>query len=388
MATDQNRDHRIQFIQSIDEDAFRKIVLLPLLTHLGYREVIEYHGGSAEKGKDIICWYHDPMERRRHVALVVKRGDIHGAVGKAGNASEIMYQVQQALNEPYRDIYELSELRIDECIVVATGQIKNSAIESISGSMSAGNLDRIMQFMDQRRVVDLITRHMPQFWMNDQYTLMLLHELRAPLSSIAASASRLMTLGKKEPVDASRLLRTAERIAADAETAHLLAERQYELRSPGSHVSPHEMEVRPELETAVSEFRRLFMRGDRHKITLEASDCLGRAHLDRRALRLAMYNLLENAVRFGERQSEIKVLAVRAPPHVIIRVRNEGIGIDADHEEAVFQPFYTHSSDRPGLGLYVARGLVEGMGGQIRLTNRSAPTEFSIYLSSAGEPSQ
>jgi hypothetical protein len=95
MATEQEPDHRLRFVESLDEDAFRKIVLVPLLSRLGYREIVEYHGGSAEKGKDIVCWYDDPMESRRYVALVVKKGDIHGAVGKKGNASEVLYQVQQ-----------------------------------------------------------------------------------------------------------------------------------------------------------------------------------------------------------------------------------------------------------------------------------------------------
>lgn len=383
MATEQEPDHRLRFVESLDEDAFRKIVLVPLLSRLGYREIVEYHGGSAEKGKDIVCWYYDPMERRRYVAVVVKRGDIHGAVGKGGNASEVLYQVQQSLNEAYRDIYGLAELRIDECIIATTGRIKNTAIESISGTLAATNLDRVMRLVDQHRLVDLVTKHMPEFWLNEQYTLVLLHELRGPLSSIAASAHNLLGLAKRDGVDARRLHLTAERIAADAEIAQQLAERQYELRNPGSRMRPERVDLRSELQRAVTEYGRLLRRRRTQSVSLNVSDDVGPVMLDRRAFRQVMFNLLENAFRYGLQGGSIEVIAVRASPHQIIRVRNQGPGVAPNHEEIIFQPFYTASPSGPGLGLYVARKLVEGMNGQLRLTRTADPTEFSIYLSEA-----
>jgi signal transduction histidine kinase len=380
MAVDQEPDHRVRFVESLDEDAFRKIVLMPLLSRLGYREIIEYHGGSAEKGKDIICWYVDPMERRRYVALVIKKGDIHGAVGKAGNASEVLHQVQQTFNEPYRDIYALATLRVNECIIATTGRIKNTAIESISGSLAVTNLDRIIQFVDRHRVVDLVTMHMPEFWLNDQYTLALLHELRGPLSSIAASAANILHIAGGDVDETARVRRAAERIAADAEIAQRLAERQYELRNPGSRLRPEQVDIRPELERAVSEYGRFFHRRPQQTVSLKVSADLGRILLDRRAFRQVMFNLLENAFRYGLRDGPIEVVGLHAAPHVIIRVRNQGPGVKPNHEELIFQPFYTASPEGPGLGLYVARKLIQAMGGELRLTRLADPTEFSVYL--------
>lgn len=118
-------------------------------------------------------------------------------------------------------------------------------------------------------------------------------------------------------------------------------------------------------------------------MSLNVSDDVGPVMLDRRAFRQVMFNLLENAFRYGLQGGSIEVIAVRASPHQIIRVRNQGPGVAPNHEEIIFQPFYTASPSGPGLGLYVARKLVEGMNGQLRLTRTADPTEFSIYLSEA-----
>jgi len=384
-APDSEPDPRLRFLDALDESSFRKFVLVPLLHSLGYRETIEYHGGTSEKGKDIICWYYDPMERRRYVALVLKKGDIHGAVGKSGNASEVLYQVQQALQEPYRDIYGLTELRIDECIVATTGRIKNTAIESISGSLRATNLDRVIRFMDRHQVADLVTKHMPSLFVHDQLTVFLLHELRAPLSSIASSAAYQLDLLNRGELDEARLRRASDRIAADAEIAQQLAERQYEFRNSVAQVRLERLDLSAELNTAVATFGKVLQRDPAQSISVIPAENLKPAIIDRRIFRQVLFNLLSNAVRHGGSERPIQVLALHIAPHLIVRVRDYGKGVPPDHEELIFQSFTSASPGGTGLGLWISRRLVEAMAGELRLTNHANPTEFSIYLK---EPSE
>ena len=101
-------DNREEYLQSLSEDQLRNIVLIPLLTQIGFADVIEYHG-SVEKGKDIICRFRDMLGEVRYVGVVVKRTDIHGAVGKTGSAGEVLLQVQQTFDQPYTDIFDLKE---------------------------------------------------------------------------------------------------------------------------------------------------------------------------------------------------------------------------------------------------------------------------------------
>ena len=56
----------------MDEATLRVKVLLPLLRAMKYRDVHEYHGGSGEKGKDIVCWKQDELGCRVNLAIVAK----------------------------------------------------------------------------------------------------------------------------------------------------------------------------------------------------------------------------------------------------------------------------------------------------------------------------
>ncbi len=66
---------------------------------------------------------------------------------------------------------------------------------------------------------------------------------------------------------------------------------------------------------------------------------------------------------------------------VVLRIRDDGCGIDADDLEKVFLPYFTTHADGTGLGLPVARGAVEANGGRMEV--RSQPgqgTEVAIVL--------
>ncbi|MDR6955166.1 signal transduction histidine kinase [Ancylobacter sp. 3268] len=90
------------------------------------------------------------------------------------------------------------------------------------------------------------------------------------------------------------------------------------------------------------------------------------------ALRRAVRNLVENAVRYGERAR----VAVHSRPSAIeIVVEDDGPGIPADTMERVFAPFFRLENSRNretggiGLGLSIARNVVRHHGGDVTLTN-------------------
>jgi signal transduction histidine kinase len=85
-------------------------------------------------------------------------------------------------------------------------------------------------------------------------------------------------------------------------------------------------------------------------------------------------NLLTNAVRYSPEGSEVRVSArVVGRSEVEIRVADQGIGIPADECDRIFEKFYrgkdgaTHSVRGTGLGLAVAKMLVEAHHGHIRV---------------------
>ncbi len=103
-------------------------------------------------------------------------------------------------------------------------------------------------------------------------------------------------------------------------------------------------------------------------------------------------NLVENAVSFSPPGGLVQVAAIRDEEEVVIRVEDEGPGVPIDAREAIFNRFH---SDRPegeqfgrhsGLGLAIAKAIVEGHNGNISVMDRdNAPSgaKFVIILPAA-----
>jgi signal transduction histidine kinase len=91
------------------------------------------------------------------------------------------------------------------------------------------------------------------------------------------------------------------------------------------------------------------------------------------ALRRALRNLIENAVRYGRR---CRLRMERDREEVRIVIEDDGPGIAEDQQERVFEPFVRLEGSRSsetggiGLGLAIARSIVRAHGGDIRLGNR------------------
>jgi signal transduction histidine kinase len=89
------------------------------------------------------------------------------------------------------------------------------------------------------------------------------------------------------------------------------------------------------------------------------------------ALRRCLTNLIANAIKFGSQASVI----VEDGTALVIRIRDEGPGIPDEELERVFEPFYRLESSRnrdtggSGLGLSIARDVIQAHGGSLILQN-------------------
>ena len=117
---------------------------------------------------------------------------------------------------------------------------------------------------------------------------------------------------------------------------------------------------------------------------------------DRDKLHQITVNLVSNAIRYTPELGEIDVHVDEAPPDrypggwARLRVRDNGVGIAEDDRQRIFDPFLHmqpvkhHTSagpDSAGLGLFIARGLIELHGGLITVDSApAAGTEFTVLL--------
>ncbi|HVB61089.1 MAG TPA: response regulator [Ktedonobacteraceae bacterium] len=111
------------------------------------------------------------------------------------------------------------------------------------------------------------------------------------------------------------------------------------------------------------------------------------AVVDRAKISLALNHLLSNARMYSPRAAPIIVTLRRAGEEAIISVRDQGIGVPAQYLLRIYEPFYRvpgiegDSSAGLGLGLYIARAIVEQHGGHIDVQSDSGQgSMFSIVL--------
>jgi signal transduction histidine kinase len=108
---------------------------------------------------------------------------------------------------------------------------------------------------------------------------------------------------------------------------------------------------------------------------------------DREMLRTILTNLIDNAIKFAPEGTSVETGALVATDGVIMFVGDRGPGIPEAHANRIFDRFYQvedlqhHSTPGMGLGLFVAKALVEAHGGWIRYSRREGGgTVFEFFI--------
>ncbi len=212
------------------------------------------------------------------------------------------------------------------------------------------------------------------------------HDLRNPLNSIAMSASLLPHLVQP----ATEAIHVASQISTDAEVmARMISDLLDYTRTrlgAGMPVSPTSMDLGTLCRELHNEFRSghpkrqidLHMEGDLH----------GRWDADR--LRQAISNLLGNAIQHSPESAPVELRLRGETSDVVFAVFNGGLPIPPGELSNIFDPLVRGSSaehpqaNRPGsigLGLYIAREIVESHGGTVTVTSSQASgTSFTVRL--------
>jgi signal transduction histidine kinase len=122
------------------------------------------------------------------------------------------------------------------------------------------------------------------------------------------------------------------------------------------------------------------------RFAIEVDDALPRAGIAADALRQVLLNLAINAIEATPSGGDVR-LGVRAlGPAVELAVEDRGPGVPRELRRRVFEPFYsTRPERRGGLGLAIARRLVEEAGGTIAVGERGGGgSRFRVRLPAAG----
>ncbi len=121
-------------------------------------------------------------------------------------------------------------------------------------------------------------------------------------------------------------------------------------------------------------------------ILYEPMNDIPRLMIDSSGIERALYNLLQNAIKYGQEGSTVQIRGRFNEEGILVEIANTGIGVEPSEEPEIFKPYYRSpraqkaSAQGVGLGLTIARAIMKAHGGDVRLTSRKNPTVFSLFF--------
>ncbi len=217
--------------------------------------------------------------------------------------------------------------------------------------------------------------------LKDEFIGLVSHELRSPLTVIMGSVNTALTewprLSREE---IRQLLQDA---AWETESlSHLLGNLLELSRAQADRLvlSREPVSLRSVFRNTVDKIRQQY---STHRIAVDLPRGLPLVYADALRLERILHNLLENAIKYSPDRGDIQVFAREEPDHLVIGVKDQGIGISIFDQAKLFGPFQRLEDQRlsgvkgAGLGLLVCRRLVEAHGGRIWV--ESEPGRGSIF---------
>lgn len=226
--------------------------------------------------------------------------------------------------------------------------------------------------------------------LKSEFVSLVSHELRAPLTNIQGALELLQDrLSSEEDSSAAELLGVMDqqirRLTRMVQGVLQVAR----IEAGQLPMKPRSLALEPHLEMAVQE---LEVRARDHRFRLPSKKPLPRVWADPDRLDEVVGNLLDNAVKFSPDGKEIRIEVTSGGEDAVVSVTDQGVGIPPDQLERIFERFHRVEDDGAlnregqGLGLYIARKLIEAQGGRIWAESKPGEgSRFSFTLPLARE---
>jgi two-component system sensor histidine kinase KdpD len=197
------------------------------------------------------------------------------------------------------------------------------------------------------------------------------HEFRTPLTAIKASVTSLLT-GTFDRTQQNELLTV---INEESDRMNHLVEEATQMARLESHQvelsrKPHYLSEA--IEQALEAGKKVI---GAHPVKLDIADGLPPLEFDLELISTVVLQLLENAAKYSPPEAPIHISAEKSGDQVVVSIADCGPGIDEMEQSLIFDKFYRGRDQRysvqgTGMGLAIAKAVVEAHGGSITLTSQ------------------
>lgn len=235
-------------------------------------------------------------------------------------------------------------------------------------------------------IVRAMTRELAVARLQSDFVASVSHEFRSPLTSIRQLSSMLVQ--GRLPSEEQRQ-RSYELLAGESERLERLVEGLLDFGLMEAGEARYRLEIldgKELVRDTVEAFQRtVSTKGYQVELALPATNCRIRA--DRDALGRALWNLLDNAVKYSPENRKVWVEMAVQGDRLAIGVRDQGMGIPAAEHKSIFRKFVRGEDSREvgikgtGLGLTMVKHIVAAHGGEIRLESvQGKGSRFTIVV--------
>lgn len=226
-----------------------------------------------------------------------------------------------------------------------------------------------------RKEVDLVRA-------KDNFLMAVTHELRTP---IAGMRLNLQTLERQE-LSMDQRTQLMARAINDLDRLQSLSDHilvAAKSNSPTGTSETEQIDIVPVIKKACDRLSE--SSGAKHSIDLRSPTQVMHA-IDPAAMTSIIENLVQNAINYSPEGSEIEI-DLQANEHILIEVKDKGVGIPKSHRALVFEKFFrggdekTRSTKGTGLGLYIVKTLVNRYNGHVDVkANSPSGSIFTVQF--------
>ncbi len=206
------------------------------------------------------------------------------------------------------------------------------------------------------------------------------HQTKTPLSNILLYTELL-----KEKVDTDEEKFIVEQILSQSEKLEFLIQSLVKMSRLESNVislAPIKQPIHLLIEQAVHE---ITSKADAKNIIISMEDTKEEAVYDLKWSAEALFNILDNAVKYSEENTKITITVKSYEFYIDICVADQGIGITDEEKIEIFKRFYRGNrvlkKEGVGIGLYLTKEIIRRQGGYIKAgQGKEIGSVFEVYL--------